>query len=73
MSNTAGILSETGITYRAPVFTPSRRAFWWSPCHLFTFLSCVDFFCLCSSSVLCVHHCRYIWIVHSWLPLWFSL
>jgi hypothetical protein len=43
MSNTACILSETGITYRTPVFTPSPWAFWWSPCHLFTFRSCVDF------------------------------
>ena len=27
MSNTAGILSETGITYQAPVFTPSPGLF----------------------------------------------
>jgi thiosulfate reductase cytochrome b subunit len=27
MSNTAGILSETGITYRVPVFTPSPGLF----------------------------------------------
>ena len=30
-------------------------------------------FCLSSSCVLCAQCCQYLWIVHSWLPLWFSL
>jgi hypothetical protein len=41
--------------------------------HLFNFLSGVFLFCLSSSCVLCTQCCQCLWIVHSCLPLRFSL
>jgi hypothetical protein len=30
-------------------------------------------FCLSLSCILCTQYCQFLWIVHSWLPLQFSL
>jgi len=35
---------------------------------------CVVFYCfVCSRSLTCGQCCQFHWIVHSWLPFWFSL
>ena len=41
--------------------------------HLFSFQCYVFLLCLSSSCVLCTQCCQFLWIVHSWLPLRFSL
>jgi hypothetical protein len=40
--------------------------------HSFSFLCCVFWF-VCLRSVFCAQYCTCLWIVYSWLPLWFSL
>ena len=41
--------------------------------HVFKFSVLCFLFCLSSSCVLCTLCCQFLWIVHSWLPLMFSL
>ena len=41
----------------------------WCPTHIV--LCCV--FCFVSRSAVCTQCCQFLWIVHSWLPLRFSL
>jgi len=40
---------------------------------VFCFVLCWFFFYLSSSCVLCTQCCQCLWIVHTWLPLCFSL
>ena len=41
--------------------------------HLFWFSVLCLLICLSLSCVLCSQCCQLLWIIHSWLPLWFSL
>ena len=53
-----------------------RRFLWVSAAYLFSLLCCVVFLfllCLSSSFVLCAQCCQCLCMVHSWLPLRFSL
>ena len=69
-------LTKSNWTARANGFIPEQMVSspgfdWVQVTHLFSFL-CVVLFVL-SVFVLCVQCCQCLWIVHSWLLLWFSM
>ena len=73
MKNTMGVLLEAGSAYLswAPGFIPG---FWWGPCFSSLWISVLYvLFCLSLFCVLCNQCCQCLWVVHSWLPLRFSL
>ena len=56
-----------------PTFSPLQKLGRVRVAHWFSFYVLCFLFCLSSSCVLCTQCCRFLWIVHSWLPLRFSL
>ena len=72
MTNMAGILKQTrtGCPSWPPGFNPDL---WWVRIiYRFSCLCCFVFY-WSSSCVLCIQCCQWLWIVHSWLPIQFSL